>query len=213
MAAYRPKFDLSIPQPCSESWETMNGDSRKRHCEACDSVVHNLAAMTAQQVETLLNAPGPLPCMRIARYEDGSLLVSAEQRTQPGYGAMAGAAMAALVSLSCGVAAGQSPVRMVGKVQPAAVYSGQVLGPDGRPVAHARVTLRPGVDDTGMREGVTDAAGKFMIMAWQGVWHVGATGPDGTYKSVVEEVTLKAGEQKAKNPLRLQVITVTAEPL
>ena len=210
MASYRPKNDVVIPVPCSESWEAMDGDSRTRHCAACDSQVHNLASMTARQIESLLEAPGPLPCMRIARYEDGSLLVSEEQRAQPGYGAIAGMAMAALVSLSSGVAAGQKPVPMVGKVQPLAVYSGRVVGPDGKPVAHARVVLRPGVDDTDAREGTTDAGGNFKVMAWQGTWHVSATGPDEMYKSVMEEVSLKGGEQTAKKPLRLQVITVTA---
>jgi hypothetical protein len=210
MASYTPTINVVIPAPCSESWESMDGDSRQRHCAACDSQVHNLASMTARQIEALLGAPGPLPCMRIARYEDGSLLVAEERRMQPSYGAMAGVAMAALVSLSCGIAAGQAQVPMMGKVAPPATYTGQVVGQDGRPVAHARVSLRLGEDDNGLRETITDANGNFKIMAWQGVWHIGATGAGGGSKSAPEEVTLKPGEQKAKSPLRLMEIRVTA---
>jgi hypothetical protein len=81
MAGYKPKVAIRIPKPCSESWEAMAGDARVRHCGECGRDVRNLAAMTPAEIDAMLAAPGPLPCMRLVQYEDGSLLTArVEQR-------------------------------------------------------------------------------------------------------------------------------------
>ena len=54
----------------------MPGDARVRHCGGCDRDVHNLAAMTPAQIDALLAKPGPLPCMRMVRHQDGSLMTA-----------------------------------------------------------------------------------------------------------------------------------------
>src|SRR5580698_5167237 len=76
MSGYTPKVAMKVTKPCSESWEAMPGDARVRHCGACDRDVHNLAAMTPAQIDALLAKPGPLPCMRMVQFEDGSLMAA-----------------------------------------------------------------------------------------------------------------------------------------
>src|SRR6185312_7923892 len=83
MSGYKPKVAITIPNPCRESWEDMAGDARVRHCGACGRDVRNVATMTPSEIDAMLAAPGPLPCMRIVRYQDGSLL-TARVEQKPG---------------------------------------------------------------------------------------------------------------------------------
>ena len=48
---------IDIPRPCSQPWDTMKGDERRRFCEACGLHVHNLSAMTAQEPTSEPNGP------------------------------------------------------------------------------------------------------------------------------------------------------------
>lgn len=68
-----------IASPCSMRWEDMRGDDKKRHCEACDLHVHNLAAMTEAEAEGLLArhlASGGVErlCAVLYRRADGTVL-------------------------------------------------------------------------------------------------------------------------------------------
>lgn len=208
MAKYRPKSDIVIAEPCSQSWEAMHGDSRVRHCAECDRDVHNLAAMTPSQIEALAADPASLPCLRIARYEDGSLLVAEEARQSSPYGLVAGAAMAALVSISGCVANAQ---RTIGKVTPRlATYSARVVDAFGKPVPHAAVRLtrnsRGWLEET---KAETNAAGEFEVSVDPGDWQMQATSGQGTGAFGIP-LHLLPGEQKADKPVTLQSITVTA---
>ncbi len=221
MATYKPTLDFTIPDPCSADWDDMQGDVRKRHCAACDRDVHNLAAMTPRQIDALFSGAGAdgvwpgghAPCVRMARYDDGSLLVAEEARSLRPYGAMAGAVMAALVTISSVAASAQQQVdqtRTLGKMAvPTAVYSGEVLGADGRPAAGATVSLTRtlyGHNET--QRATTDAHGTFRITVRPGDWQMQAVGSSSV--SATEPVRVEAGEHRAAKALQLRPVTVTA---
>ena len=214
MARYWPKQTIEITEPCHEEWEAMTGDVRVRHCASCDKDVHNTAALTPQQIEALLCGPGPLPCLRIAHHADGSMLVAEESRAHTPYGVLAGVAMTALVSISSAVAAAQSSGgRVIMGTRPLArsVYTGQVLGPNGKPEQHVHVTLTRSVNGKRERiEAESDAQGGFRLQATPGEWQLEAEGPNRWFTAAEQPVTLHAGEQTAAKPVRLEYITVTA---
>lgn len=65
---------IQIASPCAARWEDMTGDERRRRCAQCDLDVHNLEAMTDEEVRDLLtNAEGRI-CGRIRRRTDGTIL-------------------------------------------------------------------------------------------------------------------------------------------
>lgn len=65
---------VTIPSPCAASWEAMAPDERAtRHCERCDTPVHDLAQLSRDEAERLLGRPGHL-CVRITRRADGSVV-------------------------------------------------------------------------------------------------------------------------------------------
>ena len=75
MAANFPIFQVpTIAEPCQQSWERMPGSARVRHCASCDQDVVNLAAMSSAEIAALLQ--GPIPCLRIARHDDGTLVTT-----------------------------------------------------------------------------------------------------------------------------------------
>ena len=210
VASYRPKSEIVISEPCSESWEKMHGDSRVRHCTECDKRVHNLAALTSAQIEHLIDSPGPLPCMRIARFADGSLLVAEEQRNRPPYGLLAGAAMAGLLALSARVASTQQTT--MGRIaMRTAIYSGRVVDSLGKPVPQVEVTLiRSVAGRIEQAKSGTDANGEFEFSVAPGDWTLSADSAAGSSGAYGVPLHLNAGSQKADKPITLRPITVTA---
>lgn len=65
---------IMIAAPCSMGWDEMHGDERVRLCGGCNKSVYNTSAMTADEVSTLLSKEGPLPCLRLYRRADGTLI-------------------------------------------------------------------------------------------------------------------------------------------
>ncbi len=65
---------IMIAAPCSMGWDEMQGDDRVRLCGGCNKNVYNTSAMTASEVSKLLSKDGPLPCLRIYRRADGTLI-------------------------------------------------------------------------------------------------------------------------------------------
>ncbi len=49
--------DLTIAEPCSASWDEMDGGDERRFCAHCQKHVHHLSAMTPQAARSLLGAP------------------------------------------------------------------------------------------------------------------------------------------------------------
>lgn len=69
-----PLENIKIASPCSQDWEAMTGDNRKRFCSECKLNVYNLSGMTKPEAENLLlNAEGRL-CVRFYKRADGTIL-------------------------------------------------------------------------------------------------------------------------------------------
>ncbi|MCA9256287.1 MAG: hypothetical protein KDA33_11655 [Phycisphaerales bacterium] len=68
--------DIRIAAPCPAEWGDMRGDDRVRHCDHCDKRVYNIADMTRKDALALLTHDGEIPCIRIHRRTDGTVLTS-----------------------------------------------------------------------------------------------------------------------------------------
>lgn len=69
-----PLNNLKVASPCSQDWNAMLGDSRKRYCGECKLNVYNLSGMSEAEAENLiLSAEGRL-CVRFYKRADGSVL-------------------------------------------------------------------------------------------------------------------------------------------
>jgi hypothetical protein len=70
---------LRVRAPCEVGWENMEDRGTHRHCTKCESTVHDVAAMTRAEVETLLEARerGERVCLHLhVRRSDGAVLVA-----------------------------------------------------------------------------------------------------------------------------------------
>lgn len=71
------RFDvnqLKIAKPCSASWGEMSGDEQRRFCGACKKNVYNVAGMTEREVGDLISQSEVMPCLRLTRRADGTVL-------------------------------------------------------------------------------------------------------------------------------------------
>ena len=68
--------ELKVATPCSERWEDMTGDDRKRFCAKCRLHVYNLAGMTRDEATRFVSGakPGERVCIRLYRRRDGTVL-------------------------------------------------------------------------------------------------------------------------------------------
>jgi hypothetical protein len=64
---------LSVASPCTEKWESMRGDDRKRHCDRCGLDVHDVKELSEAQVTALFSTGGRV-CGRIFQRADGTVL-------------------------------------------------------------------------------------------------------------------------------------------
>ena len=64
---------IHIPRPCSQPWDAMKGDERRRFCEACGLHVHNLSAMTAEEAARCVAGGGGRVCVSFERTNDGGV--------------------------------------------------------------------------------------------------------------------------------------------
>lgn len=77
MQSPRSPLDLvTIQTPCTESWDRMQGDERKRFCGSCRLHVYDLSAMRRAEAEALLTSrrDGERLCVRFARRPDGRVV-------------------------------------------------------------------------------------------------------------------------------------------
>lgn len=49
---------IKIESPCTESWEEMTGDDRRRHCEICNHSVESISEMTRAEAAKLVEKKG-----------------------------------------------------------------------------------------------------------------------------------------------------------
>jgi hypothetical protein len=61
---------VSFPEPCSERWDAMEPRGCNRHCASCDKIVHDLASLTIDEAEALLES-GDEVCVRARIRPDG----------------------------------------------------------------------------------------------------------------------------------------------
>jgi hypothetical protein len=76
---------ITIPEPCSMDWETMRGDERTRHCEACGKHVHDLTKMKPAEAAALLEgtAANKGLCGRVYERPDGTLVITGAPASLP----------------------------------------------------------------------------------------------------------------------------------
>ena len=198
MRGYRPATPIRIAKPCGESWEAMPGDSRVRHCSVCDRDVHNVAAMAPAQLEAILAQPGPLPCMRLVQYVDGSLL-TARMDQKPDLLRRASMALSTVMLMAGGAAAQTSTPS---KQDQMAVLQGKVVDATGASISHAKIELLANGKQVISAE--TDVQGAFVLTALPGAYTFDVTSR-GFKRSDAMPVQLRAGTQQALNPILLQV--------
>jgi len=67
---------IQIASPCKVPWDSMQGDERVRRCGECELPVYNLAEMTRDEAETLINTHQGRLCARFYRRPDGTILTA-----------------------------------------------------------------------------------------------------------------------------------------
>ncbi|HWX56590.1 MAG TPA: carboxypeptidase-like regulatory domain-containing protein [Verrucomicrobiae bacterium] len=159
--------NIRVASPCPADWNTMAGDDRVRHCSECSLSVHNLSAMTEQEVQRLIaNSQGRI-CGRFYRRADGTILT---QDCPRGLRAVArrvsrtaAALLTAVMSVSFAVAGTKPKAQQTEHNQcrePGVELV--VIDPQGAVIQHAEVTLS---DKAGKkkRSGKTNAAGQLIL--------------------------------------------------
>src|SRR4051812_8788284 len=65
---------IDIASPCSQSWEKMRGDSRRRFCEECKLHVYNISELTREAAQALIESHQGRLCIRMYRRADGTVI-------------------------------------------------------------------------------------------------------------------------------------------
>ena len=166
MGRNRLSFEPRVMRSCEESWAAMEGNSHERHCELCAKQVHNFAAMTSREIETLVQAKNGELCARITRRGDGSL-VTLDALPRASMAAQI-AASAALVMGAAG-AVGQAPSD--GSARADATIHGVVLRPNGAdPAVGASILIRHGESRNSLA--TTNARGEFQSSVLPGTYDI-----------------------------------------
>jgi len=185
MARCELPFKVEVTSPCAESWETMTGTARLRHCDSCNKQVHNFRAMTPREIERTIIDSGGRICARVARREDGSI-VTADSHARPA-GLAAGFALAAALSASAANAQTANPP------SGQAIVTGRALAPDG---SHAPMPFIVGFYQSGKQivGTVTDKSGSWTIALQPGSYDMHVVSILGGHLEV-QDVQLHAGQQ------------------
>lgn len=69
-----PLKNVRVASPCSQNWDDMMGDERRRFCSQCNLNVYNLSGMTKWEAEKLLLETEGRLCVRFYCRSDGSVL-------------------------------------------------------------------------------------------------------------------------------------------
>jgi hypothetical protein len=172
----------------------MDGTLRERHCERCDKLVYNFAAMTSREIEHLVREKDGHLCARVDRRADGSV-VSLDGQSQPSMAA----GMVLAASLAFGASAGAQSISEAGRSGKAQL-TGTVLVADGSEPAVGTSVLLVSDKET-VAQTTADAQGHFLLIADPGrydivIWqHV-------LFRSRIPGADLHAGEQSLQ-PIRV----------
>jgi hypothetical protein len=70
---------MKIGSPCTESWEAMTGDNKKRHCETCNHSVEFISELTKSEADRLIGLKdGKRLCVRYQVNSFGEIIFKAE---------------------------------------------------------------------------------------------------------------------------------------
>lgn len=64
---------IKIASPCSQYWNSMEGDERVRFCTVCNSNVFNIASMSKKEAEKLIADKCGNVCVMIFKKRDGTV--------------------------------------------------------------------------------------------------------------------------------------------
>jgi hypothetical protein len=190
-------FEVDVDRPCTESWASMTGSSRERHCVSCDRQVHDFAAMTPRQIERLVAETGGHLCARITRRQDGSLIMLKPDPGQFG-----------LVALTLSVALGIAPAALAQGVSissaPSSLLRGTVRDIQGAVIVGSKVTLMRGAVEAFTMK--SDETGQFAVSIPSGEYQILVSAPGFSHFSAlistdidgpaVADVTLKAAPEE-----------------
>ncbi len=65
---------LMIAAPCNVGWDNMQGTDKVRFCHQCNLNVYNTSKLTSSELQGLLSTNGEMPCLRLYRRADGTLI-------------------------------------------------------------------------------------------------------------------------------------------
>lgn len=63
---------VAFPEPCTETWGAMSPRGCDRHCASCDKIVHDLASLSVEEAESLLDNNAEI-CVRAQITAEGSV--------------------------------------------------------------------------------------------------------------------------------------------
>lgn len=67
-------LQIKVASPCSEKWESMRGDERRRFCEKCQLHVHDVRSLSEAEATELLRGASGRVCGRVFQRADGTVL-------------------------------------------------------------------------------------------------------------------------------------------
>lgn len=91
---------VTFPNPCDQPWNAMAPRGCNRHCAACDTLIHDLAALTLAEAKALL-ASGQEVCVRAKVGADGVIALKPSDRSTGRRLVAAATASLALATAAC----------------------------------------------------------------------------------------------------------------
>jgi hypothetical protein len=186
---------LTIANPCRESWDAMDGGDRQRFCNTCNRSVHDLSALTRREVSDLLANNQGKVCGRISYDGRGNQIFTKErnpierlmQISVLGVSAMASAAPAP----SCDVRV-------------------RVVDPTGTMIPKAIVTISKVGDAEALSSGTSNEQGEFSGRMAPGIYSLQVESPG--FASFRQELTCRESEAVSVDaPLRLGLMGEVVE--
>jgi len=125
---------VTFPKPCDQPWEAMAPHGCNRHCAACDTVIHDLEHMTADEAEALLDS-GTEVCVRARIAPDGVVKLKPAGRSTGRRLVAAASASLMLATAACQTApdSAEPRYRITGKFPwKDQLYDAELTSADGR---------------------------------------------------------------------------------
>lgn len=203
---------ISVPKPCTESWNEMNGGEKSRFCGICEKNVYNISAMTQREANKLLFDSGEKVCIRMEKDAHGKVKTLKNQLHQITRQApIAAGVLSATLAFSAATLAQGKPIRInsdkVNIVKTAKdesskpAISGTIYDELGAVIPNVNVILR-NVRDNSIQKTVSNGDGVYLFSYIEpSVYEIETDGVVG-----FKEFTAKNIEVSGKNNLQLNMI-------